>query len=74
MQETFAKLMATTIMCPDSQSCKLRFLIDSRFRGHDGRFCKGILRVLHFIVLVPINGNIKSRMTATKSCKSPMPC
>ena len=41
--ETFAKLRVTVIMCSDSQSCKLDFPIDSRLRGNDGRFCKGLL-------------------------------
>ena len=41
-KETFAKLSRTTIMCPDSQSCKLRFPIGSRLCGNDGRFCKGL--------------------------------
>ena len=42
-KETFAKLSRTVIMCPDSQSLKLHFDIDSRLRGNDGRFCKGLL-------------------------------
>ena len=43
LMETFAKLSGTTIMCPYSQSSKLAFPIDSRLRGNDGRFCKGLL-------------------------------
>ena len=42
IKETFAKLSGTTIMCLDSQSSKLGFPIDSRLRGNDGRFCKGL--------------------------------
>ena len=41
--ETFAKLSGTAIICSDSQSAKLDFPIDSRLRGNDGRFCKGLL-------------------------------
>ena len=43
LMETFAKLSGTAIICLDSQSLKLRFAIDSRLRGNDGRFCKGLL-------------------------------
>ena len=46
IKETFAKLSGTTIMCLDSQSSKLGFPIDSRLRGNDGRFCKGLLVTL----------------------------
>ena len=41
-RETFTKLSGTAIMCPDSQSLKLHFPIDSRLHGNDGRFCKGL--------------------------------
>ena len=41
--ETFAKLSETAIMRLDFQSAKLDFPIDSRLRGNDGRFCKGLL-------------------------------
>ena len=43
LMETFAKLSGTAIICSDSQSAKLDFPIDSRLRGNDGRFCKGLL-------------------------------
>ena len=43
LMETFAKLSGTAIVCSDSQSAKLDFPIDSRLRGNDGRFCKGLL-------------------------------
>ena len=43
LMETFAKLIGTAIMCHDSQSLKLDFPIDSRLRGNDGGFCKGLL-------------------------------
>ena len=43
LDETFAKLSETAIMCLDSQSAKFDFPIDSRLRGNDGRFCKGLL-------------------------------
>ena len=43
LMETFAKLSRTTIICSDFQSAKLDFPIDSRLRGNDGRFCKGLL-------------------------------
>ena len=42
IKETFAKLSGTAIVCSDYQSAKLGFLIDSRLRGNDGRFCKGL--------------------------------
>ena len=42
IKETFAKLSGTVIIRSDSQSAKLDFPIDSRLRGNDGRFCKGL--------------------------------
>ena len=42
IKETFAKLSGTAIICSDSQSVKLDFPVDSRLRGNDGRFCKGL--------------------------------
>ena len=42
IKETFAKLSRTAIICHDSQSLKLHFDTDSRLRGNDGRFCKGL--------------------------------
>ena len=41
--ETFAKLSRTATICHDSQSLKLHFPVDSRLRGNDGKFCKGLL-------------------------------
>ena len=34
--ETVAQLNGTSVVCPDSQSGKLDFSVDSRFRGNDG--------------------------------------
>ena len=45
LMETFAKLSGTAIIRLDSQSAKLDFPIDSRLRGNDGRFCKGLIIV-----------------------------
>ena len=47
------------IMCPDSQSLKLHFDIDSRLGGHDGRFCKGLLRVKAPYLLVSMKGRLR---------------
>ena len=41
--ETFAKLIGTAISGADCKYLKLHFPIDSRLRGNDGRFCKGLL-------------------------------
>ena len=42
IKKTFAKLSGAAIVFSDSQSAKLDFPIDSRLRGNDGRFCKGL--------------------------------
>ena len=43
IKETFAKLSETAISGADCKYPKLHFPIDSRLRGNDCRFCKGLL-------------------------------